>query len=250
MVRIVMIFLFLLSTIPTAAIAAGTSPFVSVFSCDEANMEDIDEDLCVVGNFREGQTVFLLSDDVVCRAETGEPVLLEREVGPEFMIAPVDTGDCDDAEYYLAYRGAEPRQFRPLELKQEKSANIRVRVNETLRKGPLTKKLVDAFEGTLKAEPLLYKPFPKRADILLVHYITEKPREEGDLYGPLFWYTKDRVHLIDAQASIAAYFRLEGRQYIMLRHSCWEGCGERSDVVFHLSEQRISLIHQDDSFSE
>jgi hypothetical protein len=249
MKRSVFICLIILSAIHAPAFA-GASPFVSVFPCDEANIDDIDEDLCVIGNFRAGQTVFLLSDDVVCHAETGEPFLLEREVGPEFMIAPVDTGDCDDAEYYLAYRGSEPKQFRPLTMEHEKSAKIRARVNETLRNGHLTRKLIDAFEGTLKAEPILYKPFPKRADILLVHYITEKPREEDALYGPLFWYTKDRVHLIDSQASIAAYFRMQGQQYLLLRHSCWEGCGERSDVVFHLSEERISLIHQDDSFSE
>jgi hypothetical protein len=240
----------LLSSTSLAADGKGMSPFISIFSCDEANPKDVDEEVCLIAELKEGQAVYLLSDDVVCQVEAQEPAMLEREVGSEFMMTPVDVGDCDAADYYIAWRGKEPKSFQSLEFTQESSAKLRAQVAAAVRKEHLTAGMISAFEGTLKPEPILYKPFAKRSDIFLVQYVTSRPLEEDDLYGPLFWYAKGRVQLIDTQASIAAFFRLQGAHYIVLRHGCWEGCGEVGEKVLAISEKGASLIHHDTSFSD
>lgn len=244
---------FLVCLLSSSALAAGdkpASPFISIFSCDEANPTDIDEEVCLIAELKEGKAVYLLSDDVLCRTEAEESVLFEREVGSEFMITPVELGECDAADYYLAWRSKEPKDFQPLDLAEETSPKMRAQINAAVRKGHLTADMVAAFDGTLKPEPLLYKPFAKRSDIFLVHYVTSRPLEEGDLYGPLFWYAKGRVHMIDTQASMAAYFRIQGQLYLMLRHGCWEGCGEAGEKVIAISEKGITLIHHNTVFSE
>lgn len=244
---------FLFCLLSSAAYAAGAnakSPFISIFSCDEANPKEIDEEVCLIADLKEGKPVYLLSDDVLCRTEAEESVLFEREVGSEFMITPVELGECDAGDYYLAYPGKEPKGFQPLDLAEETSPKMRAQINAAVRKGHLTSPMITAFDGTLKAEPLLYKPFAKRSDIFLVHYVTSRPLEEGDLYGPLFWYAKGHVQMIDTQASIAAYFRIQGQLYLMLRHGCWEGCGDAGEKVMMLSEKGITLIHHNTVFSE
>lgn len=239
--------------IPSLACAAGeksTAPFLSIFSCDEANPKAIDEEICLVGELKEGQAVYLLSDTVVCRAEAQEAEMLEREVGPEFMITPVDLGDCDTADYYLAWHGKKPAGFRPLSLVQETSVTTRSKVDSAIRKGHLTEEMLAAFEGTIEVAPVLYRLFAKQPDSFLVQYITSQPLQEGDMYGPVFWYTKGRVELIDPQASITAYFRMQGDHFLLLRHECWQGCGEVSEQVFKVSEKGFAPVYHNDAFSD
>jgi len=241
------------SLLPLLAFAAGdkpASPFISIFSCDESSPRVEEGDVCLIGEFTEGETVYLLAEDIVCRAKTGEAEMLEREVGAEFMITPVELGNCDPADYFLAWRGKKPTSFRPLSLIQETSVDKRSKVDAAIRKGYLTEEILAAFEGTLEAAPILYKPFPKQPDLFLVQYITAQPVQEGDLYGPLFWYAKGRVEIVDAQASIAAFFSLQNDKYLLLRHDCWQGCGELSEKLLNVSEKRLTIIHQDASFSD
>lgn len=239
--------------LPAFAYAEGKKPqssFISLFSCDETSPRVIDADVCLIGELKEGETVYLLAEDIVCKAKTGEAEMLEREVGPEFMITPVELGDCDTADYYLAYRGKKPTSFSPMGMAQETSVSIRSRIDAAIRNGHLPDEMIKTFEGTLEAAPILYKPLPKQPDIYLVQYITAQPLQEGDLYGPVFWYAKGRVELIDAQASITAYFRIQNERYLLLRHDCWQGCGELSEKVFRVTEKGLSVIHQDASFSD
>lgn len=248
-----LLFIIAACLVPLMACAAEdkpASPFISIFSCDEANPKDIDEEVCLVGEFEEGQIVYLLSNEVVCRVETQESVALEREVGSEFMITPVDLEGCDEADYYLSYRGKKPASFNPLALVQETGVAMRTKVDAAIRNGYLTGEIVAAFEGTLEAAPILYKPFAKRPDRFLVQYITSQPLQEGDLYGPIFWYAKGKVELVDTQARIDAYFRFGREHFLLLRHECWQGCGEVSEKVMKVTEEGLVLIHQDTSFSD
>lgn len=247
---LIIAFCLLPALVSAEAIKSPSSSFISIFSCDESNPRVEEGDVCLIGEFREGESVYLLAEDIVCKAKTGESEMLEREVGAEFMITPVELGNCDPADYFLAWRGKKPASFRPLSLIQETSVEKRSKVDATIRKGYLTEEIAAAFEGTLEAAPILYKPFPKRPDLFLVQYITAQPLQEGDLYGPLFWYAQGRVELVDAQASIAAFFSLQNEKFLLLRHDCWQGCGELSEKLLNVSEKGFTVIHQDASFSD
>ncbi|HMK42984.1 MAG TPA: hypothetical protein VK445_02485 [Dissulfurispiraceae bacterium] len=251
MTKLILCFFLCMLLITVQAFAgAGPSPFISIFSCDGSSPKEIDEDICLVGVLKEGLPVYLLSDEVLCQAETREAVMLEREVGAEFMMTPVEWDGCDNADYYLAYRGRQPKNFESLEFEEEDSAAIRTSVDTAVRNGHLTAAMNNTFAGTLKSEPLLYKPFAKRSDMFLAQYATSRPSKEDDVYGPLFWYAKGSVKLIDAQARIAAVFRIDGRLYFMLQHECWDGCGEYTEKVYSLSEKGFVLVYQNSALSE
>jgi hypothetical protein len=193
---LIIAFCLLPALVSAEATKSPSSSFISIFSCDESNPRVEEGDVCLIGEFREGESVYLLAEDIVCKAKTGESEMLEREVGAEFMITPVELGNCDPADYFLAW-AAKAGQLSAAVAHQKPLSRNDSKVDATIRKGYLTEEIAAAFEGTLEAAPILYKPLPKRPDSFLVQYITAQPCRRESLRTALL-VPQGRVELVDA----------------------------------------------------
>jgi hypothetical protein len=231
--------------------------FISIFPCDEINLylengedEDInDYDICLIGHVKTEQPIYLLASDTVCKTQTEAAKELELEGRADIMITPVSLGNCDSADYFLAWKGEKPSSFRPLQLIQETATDKISAIDKAVRTVFPAETSHQVIDNTFAVTPVLYKPLPQSSDIYIVHYITKDPLQEEALYGPIFWYAKGAVTLLDNQAEIAAFFSMYQNRYLLLRHIDWQGYETLSEQILNITDKGISIVHHVTAFT-
>jgi hypothetical protein len=244
--RYLIIFFCLTSILIDAQIVRSeSSEFVPTFNCGN----DKKFQLCLIGNFPASKTVTLLSETRpnTCTTKTIKAFIYSDGEHENVPATYVDFKRCKQPDQFkLAYLRKNVSEYQILNLDRNTSASTIDAVDSIIRqKRMLTKEDEEFFANTLSKVPILYIPVSKYKNIYIVQYTLNSTYRPGKKYGPLFFFAEGMVTKIDSEAEITKAFRLNGRLFVLLDHSCWQGCGDIYTTLLEIEGNKFKILFKD-----
>jgi hypothetical protein len=210
--------------------------------------------LCLIGKFPPSTTINLLSqkDSKTCKATTREIINYTEypyDVGESLKLTYVDTTCDKPVEYTLAYLENDVSEYQLTTIGQETNSSTIDKVDKMIRDSNLMKESEVFFSTFLLEKPILYIPVPEYSNTYIVQYVIH-PYPRPVKYGPLFFYTNNRVIKIDSEAEIIKTFKLNGRYFVLFDHSCWEGCGNVYTTLLEIKNNEFIKIFEDGTWAD
>ena len=60
----------------------------------------------------------------------------------------------------------------------------------------------------------------------------------------------NKVIPIDSEAEIITVFNLKGRNYLLIKHGCWAGCGSVGHILLEIKGDGFKKIFEDWTWSD
>jgi hypothetical protein len=233
-------------------VISESSEFARTFRSDNDKILQIS----LIGTFPSSTTATLLSesDSDICITKTLESFNYQNEGGDikDIQATHIDFKICKQPERFkLAYLGKNVFEYQLTTMGQEASSIVIDKVDKMIRESNLLKKSEEVpFSDLLLKKPILYIPVPEYGNTYIVQYVIHPYPRTDVKYGPLFFYSNNKVIKIDREAEITKTFKLNGRYFVLFDHSCWLGCGDVCTGLLEIKNNEFIKIFVDCTWAD
>jgi hypothetical protein len=211
--------------------------------------------LSLIGSFPSSTKITLLgkSDSDICVTKTLESFTYLHEGGDieNIPATHVDFKVCKQTKgCVLAYFGKDVTEYRIVQLDQNTSESTINDIDSIIRKKEILEKDDEIFLEALSKKPILYVPISKSKNVYIIQYLYKFENDPSKKYGPLFFSADGKITKIDSEAEITRAFILNGRNFFLFHHSCWEGCGEVCTKLLEINKNNFMTNFVDCTWSD